>query len=52
MYDTLEGVHRGFHAHKSLEQILVCIHGSCKVILDNGSEKRLSLWRSHMRDCT
>ena len=40
MYDTLEGVHRGFHAHKSLEQILVCIHGSCKVLLDNGSEKK------------
>ena len=22
MYDTKEGVHRGFHAHKFLEQIL------------------------------
>lgn len=41
MYDTLEGVRRGFHAHKSLEQILVCIHGSCKVLLDNGSEKKV-----------
>ena len=41
MYDTGEGVHRGFHAHKSLEQILICIHGSCKVLLDNGSEKKI-----------
>lgn len=41
MYDTIEGVHRGFHAHKSLEQILVCIHGSCKVLLDNGYEKKI-----------
>ncbi len=41
MYDTKEGVHRGFHAHKSLEQILVCIHGSCKVLLDNGTEKKV-----------
>lgn len=40
MYDTKEGVRRGFHAHKSLEQILICIHGSCKVLLDNGSEKK------------
>lgn len=40
MYQTKEGVHRGFHAHKSLQQILVCIHGSCKVLLDNGSEKK------------
>lgn len=39
MYDTKEGVRRGFHAHKSLEQILICIHGSCRILLDNGREK-------------
>ena len=36
MYDTLPGVIRGYHAHKSLQQILICIHGSCKILLDNG----------------
>lgn len=41
MYDTKEGVHRGFHAHKALEQIMICIHGTCKVLLDNGTEKKL-----------
>ena len=41
MYDTRPGVRRGFHAHKTLEQILVCIHGSCKVLLDNGSQKKI-----------
>lgn len=41
MYDTGEGVRRGFHAHKCLEQILICIHGSCKVMLDDGSEKKV-----------
>ena len=41
MYDTGEGVRRGFHAHKSLQQILVCIHGSCKILLDNGREKKI-----------
>jgi len=41
MYDTVEGVRRGLHAHKSLEQILVCINGSCKVLLDNGKEKKV-----------
>ena len=40
-YDTKKDVHRGFHAHKSLEQILICIHGSCKVLLDNGTEKKI-----------
>lgn len=41
MYDTKADVRRGFHAHKSLKQILVCIHGSCKILLDNGKEKKI-----------
>lgn len=41
MYDTKKDVHRGFHAHKNLEQILVCVAGSCKVRLDNGKESKV-----------
>lgn len=41
MYDTKKDVVRGHHAHKSLQQILVCIHGTCKVRLDNGNEKKI-----------
>ena len=41
VYDTLPNVRRGFHAHKSLEQIMICIHGKCKVLLDNGLEKKI-----------
>lgn len=41
MYDTVVGVIRGFHAHKSLQQILICIHGSCKIRLDNGDQKEV-----------
>ena len=41
MYDTKEGVVRGHHAHKSLQQILVCINGSCKIRLDNGKETKI-----------
>lgn len=40
MYDTIPEVVRGKHAHRNLEQILICIHGSCKVRLDNGKEKK------------
>lgn len=39
MYDTGADIHRGLHSHRTLEQILICIHGSCKVILDNGVDK-------------
>lgn len=41
MYDTEQGVTRGYHAHKSLQQIWICIHGSCKIRLDNGKEKKV-----------
>ena len=38
IYDTLPGVRRGFQAHRNLQQILICVSGSCKIHLDNGSE--------------
>ncbi len=38
IYDTKDGVRRGFHAHYDLEQILICVSGSCKIHLDNGFE--------------
>ena len=38
IYDTLPGVRRGFHAHKCLQQILICVSGSCKIHLDDGSD--------------
>ncbi|MBE5822590.1 MAG: WxcM-like domain-containing protein [Butyrivibrio sp.] len=41
MYDTVDNVVRGRHAHKNLQQILFCVHGSCKVRLDNGKEKKV-----------
>ena len=43
MYDTIPGVVRGKHAHKSLQQILVCVHGSCKIRLDDGKESQIVL---------
>lgn len=36
IFDTKDGVRRGFHAHKHLKQVLVCVKGSCKIHLDNG----------------
>lgn len=43
IYDTLPNVRRGFHAHKTLKQLLMCVHGSCKILLDNGHEKEVVL---------
>lgn len=41
MYDTLKDMHRGCHAHKNLEQILFCVCGTCKVLLDDGADKKI-----------
>lgn len=43
MYDTGSNVVRGKHAHKALEQVLICVAGSCKVRLDNGFEQKVVL---------
>lgn len=39
IYNVMEGAVRGLHAHKSLKQLLICIHGKCTVVLDDGKEK-------------
>lgn len=36
IYDTKAGVTRGYHAHKKLRQVLICLTGSCSILLDNG----------------
>ena len=30
---------RGGHAHRELDEVMVCLHGSCDFVLDNGKEK-------------
>lgn len=39
LYDTKPGFVRGLHSHKKLEQILVCVSGSCIIRMDDGYEK-------------
>ena len=34
---------RGFHAHRKLRQLMVCVSGSCKVLLDDGREKAVAV---------
>jgi dTDP-4-dehydrorhamnose 3,5-epimerase-like enzyme len=34
IFDTKEGVERGFHAHINLKQIAIAVRGSCTFILD------------------
>ena len=39
IFDTKEGVRRGFHAHIDLKQMAICVKGSCIFVLDDGTDK-------------
>lgn len=39
IFDTKQGVSRGFHAHRNLKQVVVCVTGSCRFVLDNGKQR-------------
>lgn len=39
LFATKEGVARGYHAHKNLKQVAVCVTGSCRFVLDDGSRR-------------
>jgi dTDP-4-dehydrorhamnose 3,5-epimerase-like enzyme len=40
LYD-LNDEPRGFHAHKQLQQVMVCLSGSCEVLLDDGRNREI-----------
>ena len=40
VYDVPSREIRGEHAHRTLHQFLMCIHGSCSVIADDGVNRR------------
>lgn len=35
LFDS-QNVARGFHAHRNLKQLAICLHGSCRFTLDDG----------------
>ncbi len=43
IFGTKPGVSRGFHAHKNLQQLAVCVSGKCRMLLDDGKEK-VEVW--------
>ncbi|WP_220719831.1 sugar 3,4-ketoisomerase [Agarivorans litoreus] len=39
VFRTERGVSRGFHAHRNLKQVAVCVTGSCEFVLDDGENR-------------
>lgn len=40
LFGAEPGAERGFHAHRTLQQRLFCVSGSCTITLDDGRERR------------
>ena len=40
IYGTVQGIARGFHAHKTLKQVAICLKGSCRFVMDDGKDKQ------------
>ncbi|MFW1858329.1 WxcM-like domain-containing protein [Acinetobacter defluvii] len=40
LFNNATNLSRGFHAHRNLKQIVICLSGSCRFVLDNGKEKQ------------
>lgn len=41
IYEVEENVRRGFHSHKELEQVLICVHGSVKILLKTPNDEKI-----------
>ena len=42
IYEVPDGVRRGFHSHKDLKQILICVHGSVKILTKTPYEELIT----------
>ncbi|MBU5690556.1 sugar 3,4-ketoisomerase [Vibrio cholerae] len=47
IFGTQQGVARGFHAHKKLKQVAICLSGSCRFLMDNGIDKEETILNSN-----
>lgn len=41
LFDLQSDIPRGFHAHKELVQVAVCVKGRCDILMDDGKNKEI-----------
>ncbi len=49
IFGTQPGVARGLHAHRQLQQVMVCLHGNCILQLDDGQDQTIVAMESNAR---
>ena len=50
IHSNFKNLIRGDHAHKLTRQIIICLNGSAKLVLDNGKQKNIEntkRWKSN-----
>ncbi|MEA3062951.1 MAG: hypothetical protein QOJ94_2732 [Sphingomonadales bacterium] len=40
IFGTAAEAERGFHAHRDLEQLAICVAGACTIVVDDGRARR------------
>jgi len=43
IYDVPTSFERGHHAHKALEQLLICVYGAIEIMCDDGEKKEYTV---------
>ncbi|BCK62516.1 WxcM-like domain-containing protein [Aeromonas hydrophila] len=49
LFGTKPDIARGFHAHKALQQVAICVSGSCRFVMDDGVNKESIVLDSAVR---
>ena len=49
LFGTKPDIARGFHAHKALKQVAICVSGSCRFVMDDGVNKESIVLDSAVR---
>lgn len=40
IFGAKQGIARGFHAHYDLKQVVICVAGRCRIVLDDGLHRQ------------
>ena len=40
IFETKFGVARGFHAHRELQQVAICVSGKCRMLVADGMQRK------------
>lgn len=49
IFGAQQGMARGFHAHHNLKQVVICVAGRCRIVLDDGLHRQETWLKSPLQ---